>query len=318
MRAAFVRPKTPAGPQGPATDLPLDYLLSLRSQPFRHGGATQRGLTHLPGATLTRLRGRGLEFDDLRPYAEGDDVRHIDWKVTARTGRPYTRLYREERERAVTVAVDLRTTMFTGSQRLRAVAAGEIAARIIWAVSARGDRAGVLAFDDAGMAATRPAARDRGVIEAIAAIAGMFENGKAAARSGVGQPRPLDDIIGWVNRSSRTGGDVLLVTGFDTPGGLIEAELAEAGKRARLSLLLVDDPVEVNGLPPGRYIWRSGETSSVVTLDAKAARQLTRRLAELRQRRRETILRLGVPVLGIDGSLPPSDLIARLGQAGMI
>jgi uncharacterized protein (DUF58 family) len=189
----------------------------LRSDAVRHSGATQRGLTHLPGATLTTQRGRGLEFDDLRPYAEGDDVRHIDWKVTARTGRPYTSLYRDERERAVTVAVDLRTAMFTGSQRLRAVVAGEIAARIAWAVAARGDRAGVLAFDDSGW-------RRRGQRRAIAAWlrqspqSQRLRKWESSRRNrALAKPRPLDDIIGWVNRSSRTGGDVLLVTGFDAP-----------------------------------------------------------------------------------------------------
>lgn len=318
MLSALVRQQEKPRPDGPATTLPLDYLLSLRSDAVRHSGATLRGLTHLPGAMLTTQRGRGLEFDDLRPYAEGDDVRHIDWKVTARTGRPYTRLYRDERERAVTVAVDLRHSMFTGSQRLRAVVAGEIAARIAWAVAARGDRAGVLAFNDSEMVATRPAARDRGVVEAIGAIASVFELGKEPAQSSMIKPRPLDDIIGWVNRSSRTGGDVLLVTGFDAPGGMIEAELAEAGKRARLSLLLIDDPIEVAGLPAGRYAWRSGDGATMTELDGKAAKRLSERLGELRRQRRDLILRFGVPFAEIDGSLPPSDLIARLGHAGMI
>ena len=58
------------------------------------------------GGHLSRFRGRGMEFDEARPYQPGDDVRTLDWRVTARTGQPHTKLYREERERAVLCWVD--------------------------------------------------------------------------------------------------------------------------------------------------------------------------------------------------------------------
>ena len=84
---------------------------------LRHGSATLalqprrvRALTS--GAYLSSFKGRGMEFDEVRPYTQGDDVRSIDWRVTARSGKPHTKLFREERERAVLLWVDLRAAMF--------------------------------------------------------------------------------------------------------------------------------------------------------------------------------------------------------------
>ena len=66
----------------------------------------------LSGSYLSKVKGRGMEFDEVRLYTPGDDVRSLDWRVTARTGRPHTKLYREERERPVFVSVDYRSPMF--------------------------------------------------------------------------------------------------------------------------------------------------------------------------------------------------------------
>ena len=107
----------------PVVSLNLQDLIDCRWHVASAGLPWQRGLTGIPGLLTTRRRGQGLEFDDLRQYLEGDDIRHIDWQVTARSGKPHVRLFREERERTVTVVLDLSPSMFTGTRRLRAVTA---------------------------------------------------------------------------------------------------------------------------------------------------------------------------------------------------
>ncbi len=103
----------------------------------------------LSGQHASRLRGRGLNFEELRHYRPGDDIRTMDWKVTNRTGKPHVRVYTEEREREVYLFVDQRVSMYFGSQRaMKSSVAAEIAALAAWRVLGVGDRVGALIFDD--------------------------------------------------------------------------------------------------------------------------------------------------------------------------
>jgi uncharacterized protein (DUF58 family) len=103
----------------------------------------------LAGRHASRLRGRGLAFEELRHYALGDDVRTIDWKATARLRSPQVRVYTEERERPVLLVVDQRRTMFFGSRRaMKSVTAAEVAALGAWRALAAGDRVGGIVFND--------------------------------------------------------------------------------------------------------------------------------------------------------------------------
>ena len=114
----------------------------------------------MPAATPPRLRGRGLEFEELRPYYEGDDVRAIDWPSTARTGSPQLRVYTEERDRSVILLVDQRLAMFFGSRRaMKSVVAAEAAALAAWRVTSLGDRIGGIVFSENGIDEIRPRAR---------------------------------------------------------------------------------------------------------------------------------------------------------------
>lgn len=111
----------------------------------------------LAGRHASRLRGRGLDFRELRRYQDGDDVRMIDWLATARQRSPHVRVYTEERDRVVLLLVDQRRSMFFGSRRaMKSVAAAETAALAAWRVQAAGDRIGAIVFDDARMSVVRP------------------------------------------------------------------------------------------------------------------------------------------------------------------
>ena len=103
----------------------------------------------LNGRHASRLRGRGLDFEDLRDYVVGDDIRNIDWRATARTGRTHVRVYTEERDRPVWLVVNQRQSMFFGSrERMKSVTAAEAAALAAWRVLGGGDRVGAMIFDD--------------------------------------------------------------------------------------------------------------------------------------------------------------------------
>jgi uncharacterized protein (DUF58 family) len=111
----------------------------------------------LAGRHASRLRGRGLAFEELRHYQPGDDVRTIDWRATARRGSAHVRVYAEERERPVLLIVDQRAPMFFGSRRaMKSVVAAELAALAAWRTLRAGDRVGGIVFNEAERVEIRP------------------------------------------------------------------------------------------------------------------------------------------------------------------
>ncbi|PCR95886.1 DUF58 domain-containing protein [Pseudomonas fluorescens] len=103
----------------------------------------------LAGNHASRLRGRGLNFDELRRYQPGDDLRHLDWRASLRTGKPVVRTFTEERDRPALIVVDQRMSLFFGSQRsFKSTVAAELGALAAWMVFHAGDRVGGLVFND--------------------------------------------------------------------------------------------------------------------------------------------------------------------------
>ena len=111
----------------------------------------QKVNTILGGKHASKLRGRGLDFEEVRNYVKGDDIRNIDWKVTARTQKTHTRVFTEEKERPVLIVVDQSKSMLFGSQkRTKAVVAAELAAMLAFRVLKEGDRVGGVVIADKG------------------------------------------------------------------------------------------------------------------------------------------------------------------------
>jgi len=124
----------------------------------------------MAGAHLSHFQGRGVEFDEVRAYQPGDDIRSMDWRVTARTGKPHTKLFREERERPALMLVDMRPSMFFATRgALKAIIAAECASLLAWSVMQQGDRIGSLIFagDNADMQVLRPMRGRRGVLRML-------------------------------------------------------------------------------------------------------------------------------------------------------
>ena len=141
---------------GAYTDLKSLLALRFEARGFSfHPGQLMRNPLH--GRYAARLRGRGLNFEELRQYQMGDDIRNIDWKVTNRMRKPFVRSYTEEKERASLLLVDQRTSMFFGSQReMKSVTAAECAALIAWRMITEGDRVGGIVFGDEGLQEYKP------------------------------------------------------------------------------------------------------------------------------------------------------------------
>ncbi|MGE0282684.1 MAG: DUF58 domain-containing protein [Rhizobiaceae bacterium] len=301
-----------------ATQISLDDLIALRGAGGRISHQKLRGVTALPGLANTRLRGRGLDFDEMRPYAEGDDVRHIDWNVTARTGRPYTRLYREERERSITVCLDLRRSMFTGSARLKAVVACEIAAAILWRVASNGDRAAAMVFDDHVIETSRPALRERGVLDGLALVERIFQAGRKRIQQDMSDTGSLAGALASINRMGRHGSVALLVSDCDRLDAAAVDEIAIAGLRQRLVVMRLLDPLEESGLPAGSYRYLAPAGPTRVSIDDKLADALRVRLRQFNDDMAAAFARHAIRYLAILTSLDPTDAWPSLVEQGLV
>ena len=167
----------------------LDQLIRLQLQASGFSFLPNQPIySQLAGRHESRLRGRGLDFDELRHYRPGDDIRNLDWKVTNRTGKPHVRCYREEREREVLLVVDQRLSMFFGSQvRMKSVVAAELAALACWRVLKAGDRSGALLFNDSEIVEFKPRRNRRSQLRMLGRLCDM--NKALKAGSGV-EPAP--------------------------------------------------------------------------------------------------------------------------------
>lgn len=149
----------------------------------------------LAGNHASRLRGRGLSFDELRRYIPGDDLRHLDWRASLRYGKPFVRTFTEERDRPTLLLVDQRMSMYFGSQRsFKSVTAAELAALSAWIALQAGDRVGGLVFDDQQVVHIKPL-RSRARVQALCAAVVRSNNRLSADGPDSEHEGQLDNML---------------------------------------------------------------------------------------------------------------------------
>ena len=199
----------------------------------------------LSGRYASRLRGRGLNFEELRRYLPGDDMRTMDWKATARTRSPHVRVYTEEKDRGVLLVVDQRLNMFFGTrERMKSVTAAELAALGAWRALDVGDRVGAVVFNDSDAIAIKPQRSQKTVMAILNTVLRMNQ----ALRIGSGvapDPAGLNEALSKAVRLAPH--DVLVVIisdffGADTHSGRLASQLAAHND---VLGLLVHDPVRL-------------------------------------------------------------------------
>lgn len=190
-----------------------------------------------------------MEFDEVRAYQETDDARSIDWRVTARRGRPHTKLFREERERPVLLFVDLHPGMYFGSRvQLKSVLAGRLAALLGWAAVRAGDRVGGLVSAVSGHREIHPAAREHGQLTLLRT---MIELQPAAP--GVLSPGRMDGALARLARMANPGSLVVILSDFRELGETADRHLAALVRHTDVIAGFVYDPLETAPPPAGRY-----------------------------------------------------------------
>lgn len=196
----------------------------------------------LAGSYLARSKGRGMEFDEVRHYQPGDDVRTIDWRVTARTGKVHTKLFREEKERPVFVLADLTTGMQYGSVLLtKAVQAAHLAALIGWHARERGDKFGGVIFNDQLVRELKPASRSVSVLRFAQQL---IELGQASTPP-TDNPLTLATAVGQLRRLVRPGSLIYLISDFSQLDDNVLRHLQAMRQHNELRLCQISDPLDL-------------------------------------------------------------------------
>ena len=223
----------------------------------------------MAGGHRSRFRGRGMDFDEVRIYQPGDDVRSIDWRVTARTQVPHTKIFSEERERPILVISDLRGPMFFGSQRLKSVVACEISAALAWAGLAANDRAGGLVFGPQQQVDIKSRRSHHAVLQFIHAL--------HEYSSQLLEPQPdhfsLRDILEESRRFILPGSTVFIVSDFHDLDSGCERHLFELARHGNLNFCHVYDNIETELPPPSLYAVTDGQQRTMLDSSNKQLRQ---------------------------------------------
>ena len=255
----------------------LEHLISLRFAAREIALAPPaRVRQRQAGVVASRMRGRGIDFAEVRRYEPGDDVRSIDWRVTARTGKPHTKLFQEDKERPVFLVLDQSSTMFFGSNRaFKSVAAAEVAALIAWSANEHGDCVGGIVFQGAAHWEIRP----RRGKSAVLRLLGAAQNANVklpTAEPAKGNDNPLGFLCSALEatrRAVREDALVVVISDFSTLDKRASTLLAQLGRSGELLAIRVADQLERELPPPNVYTITDGQARSRIDTGSAVARQ---------------------------------------------
>lgn len=233
--------------------------------------ALARHLSHLKarvasqaqsGSHHSRFKGRGMEFAEVRPYQAGDDVRSIDWRVTARRQSPHTKLFQEERERPVMILCDQSASMFFGSQHcMKSVLAARSAALLAWSALSHNDRIGGIVFNDDSKLTVKPARSRKALLRYFKHIedANQALNADLLKASSFSQNNAFTEALIEANQVTRPGTLVFVISDFHGLDTKASQQLSALARHNELILLRCSDPLE-HKLPSGGLLpIRNGE-----------------------------------------------------------
>jgi uncharacterized protein (DUF58 family) len=195
----------------------------------------------LAGAYLAKTKGRGMEFDEARHYQAGDDIRAIDWRVTARTGKTHTKLYREEKERPVFVLTDLSSSMQFGTQFLfKSVQAAHLSALIAWSARKRGDRIGGLVFNQHQHIECKPFTRQKAVLSLLNSMIKVQQGAQTTGQEQI----TLANACARLRRLAHPGSLVFILSDFSQLDELAKQHIAQLSKHCEVIAYPISDPFE--------------------------------------------------------------------------
>ncbi|UCF38216.1 MAG: DUF58 domain-containing protein [Acidobacteriota bacterium] len=254
----------------------------------------------LAGRHSSRLRGRGLNFEEIRGYLPGDDIRNIDWKVTARLRKPHVRVYTEERDRPAILLVDQRISMFFGSSvYVKSVTAARLAALVAWTVFHAGDRVGAVVFNDREIRMFPPLRSRRRILEIFQAVVEMNRalDVEDTSRANYGQ---LTRALEQVRRLAKHDHLIAIMSDFAGADDESARLILQMVQHNDLFAAVVHDPMAMELGSRGRLVVSEGELQVEVDLGDRKEREP---LLEFTRARLQDVVKylkkLAIPVLPV-------------------
>lgn len=259
----------------------------------------RKALSLLTGPNKTSFRGRGIDFEEVRSYQAGDDIRTIDWRVTARSGKPHTKVFSEERERPVLIVNDQRQAMFFGSHHcFKSTLACYVSALIAWAGLQQGDRVGGLIIGNEQQLELKPRRTRQAV---LGFMQRMVEYNQLLHReSGIDSDNSsrLKDSLRELRRIARPGSAIYFIsdfTGFDDEA---KKQFFLLSKHCEITAIFIYDSLEQQLPSDGRYMVSNGVERRQIftgnkTLRKNYQQQFEDKLSHLHQ----SLGSLGIPVI---------------------
>jgi uncharacterized protein (DUF58 family) len=287
-----------------------DLLLQRYAARTIEYAAHKRSVAGISGLHLSKIRGRGIDFEEFRQYQPGDDIRTIDWRVTARTGKPFTKVFREERERPVLIAIDQSSSMFFGSHvAFKSVIAAQAAAIFCWLAIDNGDRVGGLVYGDEEFSLVRPKRSRRSALHLLNQI--QLANADLPATLNRKQSATINDIgglataLGPIRRITKPGSTLYVISDFSSINEAGFQYLYQMSRHNNVVCVFIYDALEEDLPVPGYYSITDGRDKGTLNTFSKKARENYR---EIYQRRVTTLQdelnKLQIPLLTIRTDQP--------------
>ena len=298
----------------PGVDIKTENLVGLRHianlLPLHK---QKKVLNELSGIHTSNLRGRGVDFSEVRSYQPGDDIRSMDWRVTARTQKPHIKVFREERERPIMIVCDLRSNMFFGTQHaFKSVLAADLASLFTWAAANNGDRIGTLFFDNEKEIDIRPKPGRKQVMRIIHELS-KFTAQQAPINSPDSEDSSnnrLSSICRHARRITRPGSTVYFISDWQSFDQDCEHQLYQINKHNDVIAINISDAFEQNMLPLGSYPLTDGEQKIQLECTSQSQELERQQAFQLRQQNLKTrMLKLGMPLINLQAQ---DDIISLL------
>lgn len=244
----------------PGININLHSLINLREAAKLVTLTRNRRIANIfSGNYQSSIRGRGMEFNEMRIYQAGDDIRQMDWRVTARTGKPHIKLYCEEKERPIFLVIDTCHTMsFATRKAFKSVVAAQVAALLGWATVDNGDRLGAIIFNENEQIEFRPKPKMRAALPILKALSDISEE-ESVKPTKTSAENPFTRTLARLRHVAKPGSLVIIISDFMHFEPSAEKHLSALCQHNEVIACAIHDPIELKPPPPNRYAITNGK-----------------------------------------------------------
>jgi uncharacterized protein (DUF58 family) len=282
-------------PLSSGIDITLEELIALRNKVIHSPIHIKKSCELFSGQNMAKIRGRGIEFAATREYQPGDDIRRMAWRVTARSLKPHVKVYHEERERPVWLAVDLSPSMYFGTRcRFKSVSSIKQAAFLGWSHLHKRERIGALIASPHNMLVYRPEAREREFLSILKSLSAC-----STIQPAFTEKNCLNHLLVTIQQQVRPGNLLFILSDFLEFDARNKKLILHFAQRVQVKLIFVYDPFEAEPPPAYQYVLTDGQKTALFNTENTQARdhyqqQFQQKFHELRDFSRKNNLILEV------------------------